>query len=100
MLPPEGRLPEYNIKDFSDTLYEPYLDEMIPPVWMDTAAIRKVAALQEQLTYYHRQKIAEWISGQANIDAEWDSYIVQLEKLVIKELLEINRRLIGNNRND
>jgi putative aldouronate transport system substrate-binding protein len=94
MLPPEGRLPEYNIKDFSDALYEPYLDEMIPPVWMDSAASRKVAALQEPLAYYHRQKIAEWISGQADIDAEWDSYLAQLEKLGIQELLEINRGLI------
>jgi putative aldouronate transport system substrate-binding protein len=95
VLPPEGRALEYDIKEFSDAVYEPYLEaEVIPPFWLDLQTSRQIAEISQPIDYYRNQKIAQWISGQADIDAEWDAYVAQLERLKIQELLRINRGLM------
>jgi hypothetical protein len=40
---------------------------------------------------YVDQKEAEWVSGQANIDAEWDAYVAQLNRLGLPELTTLIR---------
>jgi hypothetical protein len=37
------------------------------------------------------QKQAEWVSGQADIDREWDTYVAQLNRLGLPELLQLKR---------
>ena len=96
LLPPEGMEPNYEIKKIADALYEPYLEtEVIPYVWMDSKTSQRIAALTQPIDYYRNRKVAEWVSGQADIDAEWDAYVAHLERLGIQELLRINRELIS-----
>jgi putative aldouronate transport system substrate-binding protein len=95
VLPPEGKIPEYDIKVDSDALYEPYLlQENIPDFWLDRKTAQDLAVIAQPIGYYYRQKIAEWISGQADINAEWDAYAAELDRLGIQNLLKINRELL------
>lgn len=93
--PPEGEKPEYRPTEVRDALYEPYLNELTPVAWPDLDLSQQMNQINQALTYYHNQKIAEWVTGQANIDSEWDAYIANLERLRINELLDLNRGLIG-----
>ena len=96
MLPPEGQAPEYYYTDVRDVLYEPYLDELVPEVWLDRATSQQIVQLNEGVAYYYNQKMAEWITGQADIESQWDAYLADLDNLGINELLEIRRGLIEN----
>jgi putative aldouronate transport system substrate-binding protein len=39
--------------------------------------------------------MAEWIAGQADIDKEWDSYVEQLDKLDLKEYVELRQKALN-----
>ena len=38
--------------------------------------------------------MAQWITGQANVDEEWDAYLDQLEQYGLAELTEIYQRIL------
>jgi hypothetical protein len=96
ILPPPGKLPEYDPKIASDALYEPFLEpEKLPRIWLDKTTSRKIARIRQPIDYYFKQKTAEWVSGQADIAVEWDAYCAQLQKLGIEELLKITRDAIN-----
>jgi putative aldouronate transport system substrate-binding protein len=92
VLPPEGQKPPYDIKAVSDALYEPYLEpEIVSSRWLDRKTSQEMAVISQPIGMLYRQKVAEWVSGQTSIDAEWDDYVAQLEKLGIQKLLQLNR---------
>ncbi|GHU78922.1 ABC transporter substrate-binding protein [Spirochaetia bacterium] len=95
ILPPEGEQPVYDELGPRDKLYEPYLEaQPMPQVWLAGADATRAADLQTAITEYVKQKQAQWISGQANVDAEWDAYLAQLNRLGLQELLTIKRNAI------
>ncbi|MDR1325823.1 MAG: extracellular solute-binding protein [Treponema sp.] len=91
VLPPVGLRPGYDYQGVRDALYEPYLDERIPDLWLSQDVAKRRADIQTAISSYVDQKEAEWVSGQANIDAEWDAYIAQLNRLGLQELTAIIR---------
>jgi putative aldouronate transport system substrate-binding protein len=89
-LPAEGKPVAYSEQKVRDALYDQYLDaDMMPQVWLSGAAASRVADLQTAISDYVVQKQAEWISGQANVDTEWDAYVAQLNRLGLAELLKL-----------
>jgi putative aldouronate transport system substrate-binding protein len=95
VLPPAGRDADFDELTPRDKLYEPYLEEKpMPQLWLSAADATRTADLQTAITDYVKQKQAQWISGQANVDAEWDAYIAQLNRLGLQELLTIKRNAI------
>jgi putative aldouronate transport system substrate-binding protein len=83
---------EYKDLDIRDALYKPFLEKVtMPALWFNTDDGRRVADLQTAIVSYIEQKEAEWVSGQANIDAEWDAYVAQLNRLGLQELLTLKR---------
>ncbi|MDR0553985.1 MAG: extracellular solute-binding protein [Treponema sp.] len=84
-------------KDMLDmnTLYEPYLETQLIPVTfaVSDADRQKMADIQTPIVEYVDQKMAEWISGQANVDAEWDAYLSQLNRLGLEELIQIRKKM-------
>jgi len=93
LLPPIGRAPEYKYNDVTDAMYEPFLEpEPAPQLWIAAADGQRAADLTTAIENYVKQKMAEWVSGQASVDAEWDAYVAQLDKLGIQELLAIKRK--------
>ncbi|HHU77420.1 MAG TPA: extracellular solute-binding protein [Clostridiales bacterium] len=81
--------PIYDEKTPADKLYEPYLTQVIPSYWAKQEDAAKMAEYSTSIREYLTQKKAEWISGQADIDAEWDAYLEQLEKLNLQEFIEM-----------
>ncbi|MBQ4227793.1 MAG: ABC transporter substrate-binding protein, partial [Clostridia bacterium] len=67
-----------------------------PEVWgtseEDTS---RSAEIRADLENYIKTKTAQWIAGQADVEAEWDAYCEQLNTYGLEELLEINRRALG-----
>ncbi|MDR1530815.1 MAG: extracellular solute-binding protein [Clostridiales bacterium] len=92
ILPPEGKGPNYPEKDIADALYEPYLEEeVVPDFWIGEDVAEQNAELQTAITDYINQKTAQWVSGQADVEAEWDAYLAQLDKLGLQELIKIKK---------
>jgi putative aldouronate transport system substrate-binding protein len=78
--------------DVRDALYLPFLEPaIVPPVWFNADEGRRVTDLQTPINEYINQKQAEWISGQANVDAEWDAFVAQLNRMGLQELITIRR---------
>jgi putative aldouronate transport system substrate-binding protein len=86
---------EYKELDIRDALYKPFLEPVsMPQLWLNPADAKKAADYQTAITEYVKQKQAEWGTGQANIDAEWDAYIAQLNRLGLPDLLAIKRNAV------
>ncbi len=80
-------------KDEADALYLPYLDEMIPKTWAtDEKDVERQGILATDINNYVKTKLAQWVSGEADVKAEWDDYVAQLDKLGLPELMEIKNR--------
>ena len=94
-LPAPGSPEEYKEKDLVDQMYGPSLIEPDPQVWANEADAKRVSVLQTDLDKYVDDKIATWVSGQADIDAEWDAYLAQLEKLGMQELTTLKNKPLG-----
>jgi putative aldouronate transport system substrate-binding protein len=90
--PKPGWENEYKELDVRDALYKPYLEaQVMPQIWMSEANARRAADLRTAIGPYVAQKQAEWVSGQADIDREWDAYLAQLNRLGLQELLGLVR---------
>ena len=80
-------------KDEADAIYLPYLDEMIPKTWAtDEKDVERQGILSTDINNYVKTKLAQWVSGEADVNAEWDAYVAQLDKLGLPELLAIKNR--------
>lgn len=88
-------VPVYQEKPVVDKLYEPYLTKVIPDVWVSAEDSTKMADSMTAIENYLKQKTAEWISGQVDIEKDWDAYLKQLDKLKINELVEMRQKAMG-----
>lgn len=94
VLPTEGAPEDWLEKPIVDALYEPFLNEQTPAVWTSEEDTKRISILETDINGYVTQKMAAWISGQADIDAEWDAYKAQLEKLGVAELTRIKAKYV------
>lgn len=94
--PIEGQEEKYSPNDHADEVYEAYLDEMIPRAWLTAEQSERAATLQTDIKNYVDQKLAEWVSGEKDIEAEWDGYVEQLDKLGLEELTQIKQDAIDS----
>jgi len=77
-------------------LYGEYLNERFPEVWGTSEDdTTRSAEIRADLENYIKTKTAQWIAGQADVEAEWDAYCAQLETYGLSELTEINLRSLG-----
>ena len=87
---------EKSFNDIGDELYGPYLNEHFPAVWStseeDTA---RASILATDINTYVKSKIAQWVSGEADVNAEWDDYCKQLDAYGLEELTQIHQRALG-----
>ncbi len=79
--------------DETATKYEPVVpEEYFPPVFILPDDIDTMAQLKGPLVEYVEQSAAKFITGQSDIDAEWDAYVEQLGKLKTEEYVDILQR--------
>lgn len=68
----------------------PYFNsDFMPPVLLTVEEAEELAQIQTTIKDFVKQKQAEWISGQSDIDAEWDSYKKQLQDMGVERYVAI-----------
>ena len=88
--------PLYNEKENTDKVYQPYLlEDVVQDFWVPQEKSAKLSEYQKSINDYVNQKTAAWISGQADINKEWNEYCTQLEKLGLQEYIQIRKEAIG-----
>ncbi|GHT59325.1 ABC transporter substrate-binding protein [Spirochaetia bacterium] len=72
------------------TVYVPdmYADNIYPPAFWSQADIAELVDIETPLRDYAMSKQAEWIQS-GNIDAQWDSYLAELNRLKLPRYLEV-----------
>ena len=72
-----------------------------PRLIMETEEQEEVDLLKTDIAKYQEETICRWISGQGDVDAEWDEYIATLNNFGHERYLEIHQqaydRYLANN---
>ncbi len=69
--------PETILYKSTNKLYEPYkVNEYIPPsLWFNREQVAEVAEISNTVYNYVHSSVAQFITGEKNIDSDWDSYV-------------------------
>lgn len=76
----------------TNTKYEPYarpVEAIIPPLAFTEDQSIELTDIQLSVTDHVTQMAAQFILGQADLDAEWDSYVETLNTLGLPRMVEI-----------
>ena len=96
ILPYDKDEPNITVMDLADAAYRPYLTEMFKATWgANEADAERKSIIETDLRTYIKSKIAQWVSGEADVNAEWDAYKTQLEAYGLSELTDIYAREQG-----
>lgn len=82
---------QYEEKAVADEAYADNLTGVVPPYWMPLDQADTMAEIENAIKSYIEQKTAEWIAGQADIDAEWDAYCEQLNTFGLEDYLKMRQ---------
>ena len=85
------RTSSYSLDDQMEKL-TPYLVIKYPSVYFEDAEQKKVNTINTDLTSAVERFVAQSIIGEVDIDKEWDGYIKGLEKIGLKELIDIYQK--------
>lgn len=84
-------------KNESYALYKDYLtDESWPRPYFDGDATTRLGELRTDIFSTLSLKMAEWITGVSDIDAEYDAFVADLEKMGIDEFITIMQTTYDN----
>lgn len=75
-----------------DAVYEPYIpdeSEIYPLIFLSEEDAAEMSVLATDINNIVNQKFSQWVSGEADIDAEWDSYLQSLEDVGLSRMMEI-----------
>lgn len=76
-----------------DEPYQPYMqEETYPPVAYSQEDSSEMSVLKTDIDTLVKQKFAEWVSGEADVDAEWEDYKASLEAMGLPRLMEIYQK--------
>jgi len=78
----------------STKLYEPYgnKDVIVPPLWLEKEANERVAQLAADINTYVNESLARFITGDLDLESDWDKYVKKLENMGLAEYLEIYQK--------
>ncbi|RXZ80017.1 extracellular solute-binding protein [Paenibacillaceae bacterium] len=74
------------------TKYEPYkqaLEKVLPPLFFTNEQATEIGDLSKSITDYVNEMIARFVTGDADLDKDWDSYLSNLNNMNLKRYLEI-----------
>lgn len=72
-------------------MYEPYLADALPIFNFTAEESQELSTMATDIRKFVSEKKAKWTTGQADIDAEWDSYVETLNKMGLERYMEIYR---------
>lgn len=85
------------MKDFtSGTVYGPYQGQQIPFTWLSPEKGNEAAQYLTDLKKLTEETVARWISGQGDIDKEYDKYIQDCKKMGLDNLIKIRQEALDN----
>ncbi|WP_099204535.1 extracellular solute-binding protein [Scatolibacter rhodanostii] len=67
--------------------------ERWPNAFMTSEENEELSILQNDIMTYSKNKLAEWISGEADVNAEWDSYLAELDKIGVSRWVELKQQI-------
>jgi len=80
--------------DALDAAWANNMTEMTPAIWMSAEESAQISTIQTDIGNYMKQKRAEWITGSADVNAEWDAYLQQLDAMGLQTLIEVQSNAI------
>jgi putative aldouronate transport system substrate-binding protein len=78
----------------TNTNYEPYKqpEEMaMPPLWFTEEQAAQVADLTSTIENYVRETFALAITGQTDIEGEWENYLATLEGMGLQQFIQVHQ---------
>lgn len=72
--------------------YVPPIEEVFPPVYIAAEDASEYTRLKTQLKDYIDESIARFISGDLDLEADWDAYVKDFDNLELNKYLEINMK--------
>lgn len=88
-------LPPFPEKDTVDAAYASSLINPVPKYWVDPDSAAELSDLQTALEAYMSQKLAQWISGQGDVEKEWEEYKAYLSSLGLERYVELRKTALG-----
>lgn len=77
--------------------YKPYAPAEpmnLPPLYFDEAQANQVATILPQLETYVDETFAQAVTGQIDIDAEWESYLANLEGIGLSTFVDLHQQVL------
>jgi len=75
--------------------YDPYkagLDQIVPPLYLSNEDSSEIADLQLTLHNRANEMLVRSITGDVDVDKEWDAYVSSLEDMNLKRYLELYQK--------
>ncbi len=72
--------------------FAPKIEDLIPPLTYSDSDAKEVTEIQLAVKTYVDEMLTKFITGDANIDAEWDTYLATLDSQGLPRLLEISQK--------
>ncbi|PZE22861.1 ABC transporter substrate-binding protein [Paenibacillus xerothermodurans] len=72
--------------------YEPYRQDektVLPPLFFTNEQATEAADLEKTINDYVKEMIARFVTGDVNIDSDWETYLKNLEDMNLQRYLEI-----------
>jgi putative aldouronate transport system substrate-binding protein len=75
-------------------LLEPFkqpMETVFPNLYFDTAVAEEVGRLKIAISDYQNEAVARFITGQLDVDKDWDSYKKQLSNIGLDRYMALNQ---------
>ena len=78
--------------------YEPFWpDETVPPLFFEPEAAAEMAQLKTNIVSYVNQSTVRFITGDLDLESDWDGYVKGLENLGLARYLELYQTTYDSN---
>ncbi|MFE5320649.1 extracellular solute-binding protein [Paenibacillus sp. NPDC056579] len=81
--------------DITKKNYEPFkpdIKTLVPPLFFPPSDSQVLAELDKTINDYVKTMIARFVTGDADIEKEWNNYVSTLDKMNLKKYLEIYQK--------
>ena len=77
---------------YSKVNYAPYgvaFENVVPPMYYSEADASEIARLKTNINTYVEEAIARFITGQLDVETDWENYLAELDAMGLERYLEI-----------
>lgn len=67
--------------------------ERWPVCYVTVEEMEDIATTETDLQSYSKNQLAKWIAGESDVNADWDSYLQELENIGLSHYLEVKQQI-------